>query len=61
MHFQKKTSVGSYNSIIKFLIKIFLLFLALFLLIILVDKINFPYPQNKIEKIITDEKFKVVK
>jgi len=34
---------------------------VLFLLIILIDKINFPYPQNKIEKIITDETFKVVK
>mgnify|MGYP000337833898 CR=1 FL=1 len=61
MHFQKKTSAGGYNLIIKFLIKIFLLFLVLFLLVILIDKINFPYPQNKIEKIITDETFKVVK
>ena len=61
MHFQKKTSAGGYNLIIKFLIKIFLLFFVIFLFIVLIDKINFPYPNKKIEKVITDEKFKVVK
>jgi len=61
MHFQKKTRAGSYSNIIRFLIKIFLLFFVIFLLIVLIDKINFPYPNKKIEKVITDEKFKVVK
>jgi len=35
--------------------------LLLFLLIVLIDKISFPYPHKKIDKIISNEKFKVVK
>ena len=61
MHFRKKTSVGGYDAIIKLLIKIILLFLVLFLLVILIDRINFPYPNKKIEKVISNEKIEVVK
>ena len=61
MHFRKKTSVGGYDVIIKLLIKIILLFLVLFLLVILIDRINFPYPNKKIEKVISNEKIEVVK
>ena len=61
MQFQKKTSVSKSGYLIKILIKITLLFLMVLFLIVLVDKINFPYPHKKIDKILTDEKFKVVK
>ena len=56
MEFQKKTSVSKSGYLIKILIKITLLFL-----IVLADKINFPYPDKKIEKIVPNETFKVVK
>ena len=61
MHFQKKTSVGKSTYLIKFLIKIVLLFLLILFLIVLVDRINFPYPNKEIEKIVPNENFKVVK
>ena len=57
MQFQKKTSVGRFSS----LIKVALFFITLLVLVVLVDKINFPYPSKKIEKIISNENFKVVK
>ena len=61
MQFQKKTRLGKSNVAIKLLIKSIVLFTVLFLLVVLVDKINFPYPHKKIEKIISNENFKVVK
>ena len=61
MQFQKKTSVGRVGSLMKILIKGAFFFIILLLLVILVDKINFPYPNKKIEKIISNENFKVVK
>ena len=61
MQFQKKTSVGPFGSSVKMLIRITLIFIVLLLLVVLVDKINFPYPNKKIEKIIPNENFKVVK
>jgi len=61
MQFQKKTSVSKSGYLIKILIKITLLFLTLLFLIVFVDKINFPYPNKKIEKIVPNENFKVVK
>ena len=61
MQFQKKTSVSKSGYLIKILIKITLLFLTLLFLIVFVDKINFPYPNKKIEKIVPNETFKVVK
>ena len=61
MQFQKKTSVSKSGYLIKILIKIALLFLMVLFLIVLVDKINFPHPSKKIEKIVPNENFKVVK
>ena len=61
MQFQKKTRLEKSNVAIKLLIKSIVLFTVLFLLVVLVDKINFPYPHKKIEKIIPNENFKVVK
>jgi hypothetical protein len=61
MQFHKKTSIGKYNFLIKLLIKTAFVFLILFVAIILVDRINFPKPNKKIEKIISNEKLKIVK
>ena len=61
MQFQKKTSIGLFGSSVKILIKIALIFIVLLLLVVLVNKINFPYPNKKIEKIVPNENFKVVK
>ena len=61
MQFRKKTSISKSGYLIKILIKIILLLLMLLFLIVLVDKINFPHPNKKIEKIVPNENFKVVK
>jgi len=61
MQFTKKTSSGKLTAIGKFLIKITLVFFVIFLGIILVSKIQFPAPNKKIEKIIPNENFKVIK
>ena len=61
MQFQKKTSAGKFGNLMKILIKGAFFFIALILFVVLVDKINFPYPNKKIEKIISNENFKVVK
>ena len=60
MQFEKKTR-GSTSSIIKLLIKIILICLVLLITVILIDKIDFPSPVKKIEKVIPNENFKIVK
>ena len=60
MQFEKKTR-GSTSSIIKLLIKIILICLVLLIAVILIDKIDFPSPVKKIEKVIPNENFKIVK
>ncbi len=61
MHFYKKTSIGKSNDYIKLLIKVVLLFLLFFVILIMLDQINFPAPNKKIEKLIPNETFKVIK
>ena len=61
MQFTKKTSSGKITTIVKFLTKIVLVFLVLFLGIILISKIEFPLPNKKIEIIIPNENFKTIK
>ena len=61
MQLQRKTSIGKYSFLIKILIKAVILFLLLFIAIVLVDKIDFPAPNKKIEKIIPNENLKIVK
>ena len=61
MEFRKKSTIGPLGSSAKVLIKIAFISVILLLLVVLVDKINFPYPNKKIEKIISNENFKVVK
>ena len=61
MHFYKKTSIGKSNNYIKLVIKLILVFLFFFALLIMLDQINFPTPNKKIEKLIPNESFKVIK
>tara|TARA_B100000965_G_C19420369_1_gene681839 strand:+ start:652 stop:837 length:186 start_codon:yes stop_codon:yes gene_type:complete len=61
MQFTKKTSSGKLAGIVKFLTKVIILLVILFLSLILVSKIDFPAPNKKIEKIIPNENFKTIK
>ena len=61
MQFRKKTSAGPLGNLMKILIKVAFFFIMLLLLVILVGRINFPYPNKEIEKNIPNENFKVVK
>ena len=61
MYFQKKQAIGKSNYLIKLIIKIALVFFLFFIILLLVDQINFPSPNKKIEKIIPNENFKIVK
>jgi len=57
MEFYKKTSRGMTSIIIKILLG----FILLFIITIFIDKIDFPAPNKKIEKIIPNDNFKIVK
>ena len=61
MQFRKKTSLGPSSSLIKTLFKIAIMFGIIFLVLLLVDKIEFPYPKKDIKQIIPNENFKVIK
>ena len=61
MQLQRKTSIGKLNGVTKILIKVCLVLLLVFILVILLDKIDFPSPNKKIEKIIPNENLKIVK
>jgi hypothetical protein len=61
MQFERKTSIGRDNSLIKLLVKIAAVLVLFFVVIIMVDKIDFPSPNKKIEKIISNENLKIVK
>ena len=61
MQFEKKTRIGSPKGVFGIIIKIILSVLVLAVIIILVDRINFPSPVKKIEKVIPNEKYKIIK
>ena len=61
MEFEKKTRIGNPKGIFGIMIKIILIVVILIVAIILIDRINFPSPIKKIEKVIPNENFKVVK
>ena len=61
MDFEKKTRIGNPKGIFGIMIKIILLMLILVVSIVLIDRINFPSPTKKIEKVIPNENFKIVK
>ena len=59
MQFIKKTS--SSRSIVGIVTKLVLLLLVFFLIIFLLNKIDFPAPKKNIDKIVPNENFKIVK
>jgi len=59
MQFIKKTS--SRGSIIGIITKLAFISVIIFLIIFLLNKIDFPAPKKEIEKIISNENFKIVK
>ena len=61
MQFEKKTRIGSPKGIFGIIIKIILSVLVLDVIIILVDRINFPSPVKQIEKVIPNENYKIIK
>ena len=61
MQFRRNTSTGKLSYTIKLLIKLIVVVFILFLTLILLNKIDFPTPNKKIEKNISNENFKVVK
>ena len=61
MQFEKKTRIGSPKGIFGILIKIILFLIILIVAIVLVDRINFPSPIKKIEKVIPNENYKIIK
>ncbi len=61
MQFTKKTRSGPLSTLGKLLIKFIILIFALMALLVLIDRIDFPSPNKKIEKVIPNENFKVIK
>ncbi len=61
MQFEKKTRAGNVAIILKLLIKLTLLILFILVSLILIDRIDFPSPNKKIEKVVPNENFKIVK
>ena len=61
MQFEKKTRIGSPKGVFGIIIKIILSVLVLAVIIILVDRINFPSPVKQIEKVIANENYKIIK
>ncbi len=61
LQFHKKTSIGKHSFLTKILIKLVFVLLLVFIAFILIDKIDFPAPNKKIEKTIPNENLKIVK
>ena len=59
MQFIKKTS--SRTTILGLVIKISLIFVVIIGIVFLLNKIEFPAPKKEIEKIISNENFRIVK
>jgi|TARA_B100001057_G_C22540732_1_gene829485 heme/copper-type cytochrome/quinol oxidase subunit 4 len=60
MQFNKNTTSGKIN-IIVLIFKFFLGIIIIFGIIFFLNKIDFPAPKKDIEKIISNENFKIVK
>ena len=61
MQFYKKTRSGSLSSLGNFLIKIIIICIVLFVVALLIDRIDFPSPNKKIEKIVPNENLRIIK
>ena len=61
MQFYKKTSIGNSINPLKIVIKVVVILAIIFGILLLVSKINFPSPNQLIEKKIPQENLKIVK
>ena len=61
MQFLKKNNNGRSSSLVKFLIKVILAVFVVIISVILLNKVDFPAPNKKIETIIPNENFKSIK
>ena len=61
MQFSKITSNRSSSGLLSFFIKAILILIIIVISIVMLDKIDFPSPNKEIEKIIPNEKLKIVK
>ena len=61
MQLRKNTSISKSSSILRLTIKLGLIILLFFFAVVLLNKIEFPSPNKEIEKIVPNEKLKVVK
>ena len=61
MQFYKKTSIGGSINPLKIIIKVVVVLAIIFGILVIVSKINFPSPNQQIEKKIPQENLKIVK
>ena len=61
MQFTRNTNSSKLRDLFKLLIRAILVTIVLFIVVILIGKIDFPAPNKKIEKIISNENFKKIK
>ena len=61
MQFTKNTSTRDAKSYLKLLIKVSLISVVIFVVITLLNQIDFPSPNKEIEKAIPNENLKIVK
>ena len=61
MQFYKKTRSGVLSGLGKLLIKIIIVGLVFFIAVVLIDRVDFPSPNKKIEKIVPNENLRIVK
>ena len=61
MEFSKNTRIAKRNSFLGSLIKISLVLATVAGVVVMLGKIDFPSPNKEIEKIISNEKLKIVK
>tara|TARA_B100000029_G_C17301495_1_gene860842 strand:+ start:428 stop:709 length:282 start_codon:yes stop_codon:yes gene_type:complete len=61
MQFTRKTSGSGSGNSIRLIIKLCSIIVVLFIIVILIGKIDFPTPNKKIEKILPNENFKKIK
>jgi len=61
MQFIRNTSTRNLGGYLKLLVKVILIFIVIFVVITLLNRIDLPSPNKKIEKIIPNENLKIVK
>ena len=61
MQFTRNTSTRDSRSYLKLLIKVILVFVVIFVFVTLLNEIDLPSPNKKIEKVIPNENLKIVK